>query len=510
MMANLLGETLSPAMWNIELKLLQRNIEAVMIDPEVHAIEVYNTTDEDPVASAIREGAPVDPITREADIVYTDTKGTSQTIGTIRMIYTREWVNWITGQNQQLILMVIVVLVVILVAGIYFLVGRMVSAPLGEMTRLMDRLAGGDSNIEVHTQSRDEVGLMADAFRRMTVYLQSKAGVAQQMAQGDFSQDVEAVSAQDVLGNAFTYMVHNLRQLIYQVTENANRLNQASGQLADAANQAGRATNQIADVMGQVASGAAQQAEAVTHTTASVDQMARAIDGVARGAQEQAASIGRSTAVTQRMSDTIQQLAANVTKMEKVREKVGLSTQKMNEMGRRSQQIGAIVQTIDEIAAQTNLLALNAAIEAARAGEHGKGFAVVADEVRKLAERSSIATKEIAELIHNVQQVSSEAVKAMEEVSIGVDTQVEQISLTTREMNQSSNELVHMMETVAAVVEENTAATEEMAANSNLVTQAIENIASISQQNHASVEEGSASAEEMSAQVQEVSARRKR
>ncbi len=216
--------------------------------------------------------------------------------------------------------------------------------------------------------------------------------------------------------------------------------------------------------------------------------------------------------------------------MEAIRSTVGLSAAKVEEMGTRSEEIGAIVATNEDIASQTNLLALNAAIEAARAGEQGKGFAVVADEVRKLAERSSLSTKEIAALIKGIQKTVNEAVTAMQasavEVEAGVTRahsagealknilgaaeavykQAGEAGEAAAQVSAAATELVEAVDSVSAVIEENTAATEEMAANSAELTQAIENIASVSEENSAAVEEVSTSTREVSGQVEKVSA----
>jgi methyl-accepting chemotaxis protein len=212
--------------------------------------------------------------------------------------------------------------------------------------------------------------------------------------------------------------------------------------------------------------------------------------------------------------------------MNNIKEKVDLSALKVQEMGKRSNQIGNIVETIEDIASQTNLLALNAAIEAARAGEHGKGFAVVADEVRKLAERSSTATKEIGKLVRNIQQSVNEAIDAMElgaeEVDKGVSRTgeagraLQDILVATNAVNQqtteanheavdmrsAARELMNAMEAVSAVIEENTASTEEMSASSNEVEQSIGNITELSHANSQSIALASSAAQKASQKVE--------
>lgn len=427
--------------------------------------------------------------------------------------------------------------------------------PTKQMAEVAAAIARGDVNQQVNITRQDEIGDLADSFRRIIAYVQDTTDTVERLAQGDLTAEVILQSEEDALGNALAQMIVNLRSLVGQVVDSANTVGAASGQLANIADQAAQATQQVAASIQQVASGTAEQTKSMAQATAIVGQVSVAIESVAGGARAQSAAISRSVESSDLISAATVEVAANaqagaegaarttraardgaaavektVAGMKSIKEKVILSAHKVREMDQRSDQIGDIVETIDAIASQTNLLALNAAIEAARAGQHGRGFSVVADEVRKLAESSAQATKEIADLIKGVRRTISEAVQAMDEgaaeVEAGearadetgqaldailvtaelVNQQVEEIAAAASVMNVSATDMVGTMDVVSTITEGNTAATEEMAFGAGEVSRVMNNIAHISEENNVATEEVTAITEEMSAQVEEVTA----
>jgi len=324
----------------------------------------------------------------------------------------------------------------------------------------------------------------------------------------------------------------NLAAMVEQLGGAAEQVNETSGTLAAATEQSGRASSEIAQGSERLATNAGEAAAIVERLEASairvLEESRRQADSVAdadASLQEAASAVGEVAAAAQNAAATAAEGRRKVEEIaaanRRIRDQVGASADQVRELDAASQQIGAIVQSIEQIAEQTNLLALNAAIEAARAGEHGRGFAVVAEEVRKLAEQSSAATKEIAALIENVRSNVSRTVDAIGQTAPLVEESdalsaqaggslaeiaesTAQVAARAEGVAQTALTVAQAMRAVRQAAERNVSELGAMKDGAQEVASAIQGVAAVSEETAASAEEMSATAEEVSASAGEL------
>jgi methyl-accepting chemotaxis protein len=290
-----------------------------------------------------------------------------------------------------------------LLIGFYisFVLANSVTRPMSKLGRYARQISAGEVSEKITLVSGDEVGMLADAFDQMHLNFIGLAEQAQNIAGGDLSQQVVFPGP---FGQAIDTMVTNLREM--------------TGQSQGAASRIGSSSNEIVAAAQEQASGAAQQAASVSETTATMEELSTA----ARQIAENSSAVTAVAEETLKSAEEGQELMEESTEsMALIRNKTEESAEKILNLGKKSQQIGEIIDIINEIAIETKMLSLNAAIEAAKAGEAGKGFSVVAGEIRRLAEDVVKSTGTIRDVLLEIQSAASASVLAAEENVKGVE-----------------------------------------------------------------------------------------
>ncbi len=326
---------------------------------------------------------------------------------------------------------------IILIIIIGFIIVRNISGPLNEITKIATRISEGDLDVELPVVDRkDEVGILLQNFSSMIEALKIMSDTAQKIAAGDITGSIVPQSERDILGNAFLQMLNNLRRIMKDIMEVVNLL--------------GSSSNEILAATTQVASGTAETATAITETTTTVEEVQQAAKQTAQKAKNVADSAQLVAKVSQNGQKAVED---SVSGMNRIREQMDTIAQTVVRLSEQSQSIGGIIASVTDIADQSNLLAVNAAIEAAKAGEHGKGFAVVAQEIKNLAGQSKQSTLQVRNILNDVQKATSAAVMATEQGTKAVVAGVKQ-SLQAGEairiLSESSNEAVQAATQIVA------------------------------------------------------------
>jgi methyl-accepting chemotaxis protein len=312
----------------------------------------------------------------------------------------------------------------------------------------------------------------------MTESLKELAGTAKKISVGDLTVEVRPQSEQDILGTAFRAMVKSLREINSGIRESVNVLTASASQILAATTE--------------VAAGAAETATAVSETTSTVEEVKQTAQVSSDKARYVSDTAQKTVQVSQVGKKSVEETLAAMNRISEQMELVAEGIVKLSEQG---QAIGEIMATVNDLAEQSNLLAVNAAIEAAKAGDHGKGFAVVAQEVKSLAQQSKQATGQVRTILGDFQKATSAAVMATEQGSKAVEAGLRQ----STEAGESIRKLSDSISEAAQAATQIAASNQQQRVGMDQVAQAMESIKLASLQNVASTKQGESAAQDLNA-----------
>ncbi|MFC4402471.1 methyl-accepting chemotaxis protein [Gracilibacillus xinjiangensis] len=364
------------------------------------------------------------------------------------------------SQKTAILSIIFGAVLIIIILIISFIVPRIIAKPIVQLKERMDLMANGDlSNEPLVTNERDEIAELIHASNRVN---------------------------------------QNLKDMLNQVASVSNTLAGQSYDLIDTSNSVKEGSDQVVVTMQELANGSEAQADTTSNLANTMTGFINKINDVNNSGETVYAS---SKDVLQLTNDGSGLMNSSINQMEKIDSIVKDAVQKVSGLDKQSQEINKLVSVIKDIAEQTNLLALNAAIEAARAGEQGKGFAVVADEVRKLAEQVSSSITDITQIVSNIQQETGTVTDSLQSGYREVENGTNIIMKTGKTFDNINESLLEMANGVKYISENLKSVTD----NSNEINKSIEEIAAVSEESAAGIEETSATIDQTSSSFHHVS-----